>query len=177
MVVELLLATIAALVIYRLLASVVPVPKRQVVQAFQRGVVLRENKVETTLEPGVYWIAPKRRLILCDIRPTPFQVSAQELLTADGMGVRVSLAGEYRVTNPALFASQSSDSFAAFYLQLKQTIRVAAGEIDSGDFFTGQAQLTARLKELVLPRETQLGIEMTRLELYEAVPIGWPREV
>jgi regulator of protease activity HflC (stomatin/prohibitin superfamily) len=128
-------------------------------------------------EPGAYWITPKRRLVLCDVRPTPFQVSAQELLTADGMGVRISLAGDYRVVSPALFVSESSDAFATFYLELRQSLRVVAGEMTSHDFFTGQAQLTAPMKDLLLPRETQLGVEMTKLDVYEAVPIGWLREV
>ena len=32
------------------------------------------------------------------------------------------------------------------------------------------------MKELLLPRETQLGLEMTKLDVYEAVPVGWLRE-
>jgi regulator of protease activity HflC (stomatin/prohibitin superfamily) len=96
--VELFLVLIAIAVLYRVWGWFFQVPKRQVVQAFQRGMVLRESKVEKVLEPGAYWMTPKRRLVLCDVRPTPFQVSAQELLTADGMGVRISLAGEYRIS-------------------------------------------------------------------------------
>jgi regulator of protease activity HflC (stomatin/prohibitin superfamily) len=174
--VELFLVIIALAVLYRVWGWFFQVPKRQVVQAFQRGVVLRESKVEKVLEPGAYWITPKRRLVLCDVRPVPFQVSAQELLTADGMGIRVSLAGEYRVVSPALFVSESSDSFATFYLELRQSLRIAAGEMSSQGFLSGQAQLTARMKELLLPREAQLGVEMTKLDVYEAVPLGWLRE-
>jgi hypothetical protein len=73
--------------------------------------------------------------------------------------------------------SESSDAFATFYLELRQALRVAAGEMNSHGFFSGQAQLTARMKELLLPREMQLGVEMTKLDVYEAVPIGWLREV
>lgn len=174
--VEVFLVTIAIAVLYRVWGWFFQVPKRQIVQAFRRGVVLRESKVEKVLEPGAYWITPQRRLVLCDVRPTPFQVSAQELLTADSMGVRISLAGEYRVISPALFVSESSDAFAAFYLELRQALRVAAGEMSSHGFFNGQAQLTARMKELLLPRETQLGVEMTKLDVFEAVPIGWLHE-
>jgi hypothetical protein len=72
--------------------------------------------------------------------------------------------------------SESSDAFTTFYLELRQALRVATGEMSSHGFFGGQAQLTARLKELLLPRETQLGVEMTKLDVYEAVPIGWLRE-
>jgi regulator of protease activity HflC (stomatin/prohibitin superfamily) len=175
--VELFLIIIGLTVLYRVWGWFFSVPKRQVVQAFQRGVVLRESNVERVVGPGAYWITPKRRLLLCDVRPTPFQVPAQELLTADGMGVRISLAGEYRVVNPAFFVTESSDAFGKFYLELRQVLRLAAGEMNSHGFFSGQAQLTARMKELLMPREAQLGIEMTQLDVYEAVPVGWLREV
>lgn len=138
--------------------------------------MLLDNTVEKVLNPGAYWITPKRRLVLCDVRPTPFQVLSQELLTSDGMGVRVSLAGEYRVVNPGLFATESSDAFGSFYLELRQSLRHAVGEISSGDFLSGQAQLITRLKDLLLPKSVQLGLEMTQLDIYEAVPIGWLRE-
>lgn len=175
--VELFLVTIALAVTYRVGSWFFAVPKRQIVQAFQRGVLLRENRVEKVLDPGAYWITPKRRLVLCDVRPTPFQVSSQELLTSDGMGVRVSLAGEYRVANPAFFATESSDAFRSFYPELRQALRLAAGEISSHDFFSGQARLTSCMRDLLLPKAVQLGIEMTQLDVYEAVPIGWLREV
>jgi regulator of protease activity HflC (stomatin/prohibitin superfamily) len=114
-------------------------------------------------------------MVACDVRPTPFHVPGQELLTADGMGVRVSLAGEYRVANPACFITESSDSFAGIYLELRQALRLAVGEMNSGGFFNSHAQLAVRVRERLQPGEAQLGIEMTQLDIFEAVPMGWLR--
>ncbi len=155
--VELFLAALAIGLLYRVWGKIFAVPRRQSVLAFQQGVVLREGQVEKVLTPGTYWITPKRTLVICDMRPKPFQIPAQEMLTADGMGVRMSLGGEYRISDGALFLAESSDAFAALYL--------------------GQAPLTSRIKELLIPRATQLGVEMTKLEIWEAVPIGWLRPV
>jgi regulator of protease activity HflC (stomatin/prohibitin superfamily) len=91
--VELFLLAIALGVLYRIWGAVFPLPKRQVVSAFQKGVVLRGGAVERVLAPGNYLITPRRTLVLCDVRPKPFQVPAQELLTAEGAGIRVSLGG------------------------------------------------------------------------------------
>lgn len=174
--VELFIVVIVFAVLYRVWGWFFPVPKRRVVEAFQRGVVLREGRIEKILAPGAHWITPKRTLVVCDIRPTPFQVSGQELLTTDGMGVRVSLLGEYRVANPGCFVTESSDAFASFYLELRQALRLAAGEMNSVGFFNAQTQLASRVRELLQPKEAQLGIEMTQLDIFEAVPIGWLRE-
>jgi hypothetical protein len=59
--------------------------------------------------------------MLCDMRPKPFQVLSQELLTVDGMGLRMSLGGEQRIIDPALFVTESSDAFGAFYLEIRST--------------------------------------------------------
>ncbi len=173
--VELFFVLIAAAVLYRLWGWFFPVPTRQIVPAFQRGVVLLDNRVEKVLDPGAHWIGPKRRLLLCDMRPTPFQLPSQELLTADGMAVRISLGGEYRICNPSFFVTQSSDAFGAFCVELRQALRSSVADLTSEGFSIGQAQITARIKELMIPKATQLGIEMTQLDVYEAVPIGWVR--
>ena len=175
--VELFLVTIACAVFYSVWGWFFAVPKRQLVEAFHLGVVLRGGQVEKVLNPGAYWITPKRILVVCDVRPTPFQVPAQELLTADGLAVRISLGGEYRITNPALFVTESSNAFGAYYLELRQALRLATGELSSQSFLTGHTLLTVRIKELLIPRAAQLGIELTQLELYEAVPVGWLRPV
>jgi hypothetical protein len=41
---------------------------------------------------------------------------------------------------------------------------------------SGKALFSARVNELLIPKCSQLGIEMTQLEIWEAVPIGWARE-
>ena len=78
---------------------------------------------------------------------------------------------------PASFVTESSDAFGAFYLELRQVLRVAVGELNSSGFLSGQALLTSRTKELLVPKAVQLGIEMTQLEIYECVPVGWLRQV
>jgi regulator of protease activity HflC (stomatin/prohibitin superfamily) len=171
--VEICLAAIALGLIYRVWGRVFSVAKRLPVLGFQRGVVLRGGVVEKVLKPGTYWIMPSQTLLLCDMRTKPFQVASQEVLTADKMGVRVSLGGEYKIGDPALFVSESSDPFGAFYLEMRQALMTAVAELSSESVFSSQAGIVARLRELLLPRATQLGIEPTELSIWEVVPLGW----
>lgn len=138
--------------------------------------VLRNGRAEKILEPGAHWVSPKRRLIFSDARPAPFQFS-QEMLTSDGLAVRVSLGGEYLVKDPASYATESSDSFGVFFLEMRQALRLAVNEMPSSGFLSGQAELPDRLRELLAPKGSQLGIELTRIEVLEAIPIGWLRPV
>jgi regulator of protease activity HflC (stomatin/prohibitin superfamily) len=175
--VEVFLAAFAIGLLYRVWGRVFAVPQRQTVLSFQRGVVLRGGQVETVLEPGTYWITPKRTLLLCDMRSKPFQVSAQELLTTDGLGIRMSLGGEYRVVDPTLFLTQNSDAFGAFFLEVRHALHLAVGELNSDAILNERDTLIPRVKELLIPRAAQLGIEMTQLDVWEAVPTGWSRQI
>lgn len=174
-VVELFFVLIAAAVLYWIWSLFFPTPARLVVPPLQRGVVIRDSQVEKVLGPGAYWIGPKRRLLLCDVRPIPFQVPSVELLTADGLAVRIGLGGECRVCDPGLFVTASGDAFGAFYVEVRQALRVAVAELTSDRLLASHVQVVSRIRELVIPRAAQLGIEMLQLDVHEAVPVGWLR--
>ena len=174
--VEVLLFALAGGVLFRLWGHLLPLPRRNTIPAFHQGVILRHGKVEGVRGAGSFWLTPGRSIMLCDLRPRPFQVAAQELLAADGMGVRVSLGGEYRIVDPGAFVTQNTDSFGTFYLEVRQSLRSAVSELNGQTALMNDGPITARMKELLVPRAAHLGLEMTQLEVWEAVPIGWVRQ-
>jgi regulator of protease activity HflC (stomatin/prohibitin superfamily) len=175
--VELFFLALALGILYRVWGIFFALPQRRAVSAFERGVIIVDGRVvEKVLNPGVYWIRPQRTLVLCDLRPKPFQIVAQELLTADGGAVRVSLGGEYRIASPAAFALGSIDPFGALYLEARQALRNAAGELTSHDCLSRQTSLVFRVKELLAPRAAQLGLELMQLDAWEVVPLR-PAEI
>lgn len=171
--VELLLGMLAGGLLFRLWGKLLPLPQRRFVQAFQQGIILRGGRVERVAGPGTLWLWPGRTFAVCDMRLRPFQVHGQEVISADGMGVRVSLGGEYRVDDPGRFVSESSDPYGAVYLEIRQALRAAVAESDAGSLLDGRAMLAERVKELVVPRAALLGVEVTHLEAWETVPLGW----
>jgi regulator of protease activity HflC (stomatin/prohibitin superfamily) len=171
--VELVIFGIAGGVLFRLYGAIFSAPKLQTVVAFQVGVILLKGSVERIVEPGRYWISPKRTLVLCDMRPRPFQLAAQDLLTIDMLLVRISVSGEYQITDPARFVTASTNGFDALFLDLKQALRVAVAEAEAETLFRGESPMTPRVRELLVPRSAHLGLEVTKLEVWEALPLGW----
>jgi len=171
--VEVFMAAIGLGLLYRVWGKLLPLPKRGTVLAFQRGVVLNSGTVEKVLGTGSYWLMPSRTLVLCDMRAKPFQVAGQEVLTADGMGVRLSLGGEYRVADPAVFLTESTDAFGALFLEVRQALHRAVGESHKDFVLVDRQGLVPRIKELIAPRSAQLGVEVSLLDVWEAVPLGW----
>lgn len=163
---------IAIGLVYRVWGHALPFPRKFIVPAFHTGVVLNDGKPERVVQPGRYWLSHGRSMIFCDMRPNPFQIASQNMIASDGMGVQISLGGEQKVSDPAAFVSENSNSFSAFYMEMRLALRNAVSELDSHAVLTQQSEITSRMQELLIPRAAQLGIELVHLEVFEAMPLG-----
>ena len=83
----------------------------RVVKDYQRGVVLRLGRRGPLLEPGLRYILPLGidRLTKVDLRSAPLEVPAHEVITHDGVPVRVSAAVHLQVLNPMLAVTRVVD--------------------------------------------------------------------
>ena len=171
--VEVFLFSVAAGIVYRVWGGVLPFPKKHKVLPFQRGVVLNGEEVERVVGPGSCWITPKRTLIVCDTRPKPFQLAGLELVAADGVAIRLSLGVEYQIVDPGSFVTRSSDPYAAFYVELRQAIHIAAREKSGRNLMNEQDMFVARIKTLVASRSAELGVALTQFDIWEMVALGW----
>ncbi len=171
--VEILLIGFAGFGLRQLLGRMSFMPQRMRLMPFNRGVILHGDMVEGVVEPGYRWLKPGRTLTPVDIRRKPFQVPIRELVTGDNGAVRISFGGEYRVTDPALYLTESAEPFGALFVALERVIPSAISEFDTQAVVHTPTLLAERVKELIEPRATQLGMQITSLEVSNVVSIGW----
>jgi regulator of protease activity HflC (stomatin/prohibitin superfamily) len=148
--------------------------RRFILQEWERGVLFKDGRLDTVLDPG-----PHRRfgrgfaLRRVDVRPWIVQVPTQEIPTADGLPVKVTIVGQARVVDPVTFVTASQDAHAVLYLHVQIATRevVAATTVDQlvaarqefGDALTGAVRGLA-----------DLGVVLERLELKDVI---FPAEV
>ena len=60
-------------------------PKRVIVQPYQRGLLLSKGALQRTVDPGLYRVFPWQQMLLVDTRTQILQVAGQEVLTQDGI--------------------------------------------------------------------------------------------
>jgi regulator of protease activity HflC (stomatin/prohibitin superfamily) len=95
-------------------------PRRVTVYEFQRGLLYRSGRFEKVLGPGRYWtVEATHAITLVDIRPTFVSLVGQEVLTADGVPVKISIAASYEVADAALAVNRQSNYTQALYLVLQ----------------------------------------------------------
>ena len=162
-----------AVLIFRFLGKYLPVPYRLRVPPFKTGVILLNDKPERLVPPGTYWLTPKRTIVTCDTRPTPYKTQTEEFLTGDNFGLRITLTGRYRITDPAAFVTSSSNATGAFFLELTRATRTAVAELSGHNLTFARANLPARIQLLAAAPASTVGITADTIEVTDFVPLGW----
>ena len=75
--------------------------RRVVIFEFEKGLKYVEGRFKETLPSGGYWYLPFFTTIRkIDMRPKFVSISGQEVLSADSITLKVSLAAKYQIVDP-----------------------------------------------------------------------------
>jgi regulator of protease activity HflC (stomatin/prohibitin superfamily) len=146
-----------------------PRGRRIVVNEWERMVVFRDGAVADTLGPGAYrfWNgrATGRRV---DVRPWILHVPMQEVPTADGLTIKVSVATEARVVDPVAYIVATQEALQAAYLYVQVALRDVVAGATLEDVLGARAALTERVAAAIGDLSST-GLELGRLELKDIV--------
>src|SRR5258708_22201837 len=91
-------------------------PATTTVFEFERGLRYRRGKFVKVLGPGAHWMSRRSgRISKGDVRAFYLVVPGQELLSLDGIAIKVSLAAHLQVLDPNLAVTTVQDYRAAAY--------------------------------------------------------------
>ena len=147
-------------------------PKRIVILQYQRGVLFNKGVVERVLDPGPYWITISKSITLIDIRLQTLNVAGQEILTADGLSLKISLAGEYQIDNPERFLLSSVSATSALYTYAQQTLRDAVAELSFDTILATRSAINIRMRDLLAPQAGALGLRLLKIEVRDLILPG-----
>jgi regulator of protease activity HflC (stomatin/prohibitin superfamily) len=162
-------------VILLLAAIVVPRiarPRRIIIFEYQRGAVFVKGIFKEIVGPGRYWSTKTRQFHIVDTRLQGLNVAGQEVLTVDGLSLKITLAGEYRIVDPALYLLSSTVPASLLYQDAQQTLREAAAGLSFESILETRAAINARMLELLVPLASRLGLEVSRIELRDIILPG-----
>jgi len=99
--------------------------RRTTVYDFERGLLFDRGRFIKILEPGYYnyWWTRKRAIVKVDLRAHSMVVASQEILSADGIPVRISLATVVAIQDPRKFFETTLNAQNAFYVDLQVAMR------------------------------------------------------
>ena len=158
---------IAAVVVAAVAVSVVRREfQRVTIFEFQRGLRYDRGRFTGVVQPGQYRLLSRRATITkVDIRPRVVTVPGQEVITADGVSIRVSLSTEYEIADPAVAVNDHEDYAGAFYAALQHALRdvVARTEIDT--LLESRGTIGSEIAEATQAEAGRLGLKLTRVDV------------
>ena len=146
------------------------------VNEYETGLLYLDGRFQGTLPPGRYRLLSspwgKREVTRVDLRRQPVLIQGQEILTADALPVKLTLAGEYRVVDAALAVHTVQDYRSALYLALQILLReeVQARPIDT--LLSDRTALSAALLERGRPEAAALGLELVSVGVKDVILPG-----
>jgi regulator of protease activity HflC (stomatin/prohibitin superfamily) len=152
----LVLAAVLAVVAYKVR------PFRTVtVFEYQRGLKYTKGRYVATLGPGQYWILKAfSSVVPVDVRPEFITILGQDVVSADGVTLKVSLAAEFQVVDPNVAINKNANFRTSLYLTLQMALREVVGKEKIDVLMENRAAIGTRLMELTSAKASEYGLKL-----------------
>jgi regulator of protease activity HflC (stomatin/prohibitin superfamily) len=145
------------------------------VEAHEAGLLFVDGRLVERLGAGrhAFWnVGRTVRVQKVDLRPVPLEVTAQEILTKDRVGIRVTLTAFTRVVDPEKAVLAAGDVNATVYKLVQFAIREAVATRTLDDILAARDQLDREVREFVTSRATALGVEIGEIGVKDVILPG-----
>ena len=131
------------------------------VRDYERGVRFSRGRLTGLVTSGSHTIVrPFTEIEVLDGRPTSLVLSGQEVATADGVQVKVTLAARYVVADPVAATTGDADYRSAIYLMLQLAIRDAIARRTLEETLAARRELGPIVHQACGSDLATLGIEL-----------------
>ncbi len=129
------------------------------VMAYERVVRFVNGAVRDVLGPGRHSYRRRgTRLERVDVRPRLLAVPGQEIFTADGLTIRVSVVIRLAVTDPVAHLTAALDAQQEVYLATQSALRDAVNAVTLEQLLAARQCLAANLLDAVRATGTRVGM-------------------
>ena len=139
---------------------------RVVVFEYERGLEYSKGSFRRVLGPGRHWVyTPTRTVRKVDIRQRVVTVPGQEVLTSDGVTVKLSLAATFEIAQPEIAVNKTQDFFQALYVTLQLALRRIVSGTGIEELLAERARIAESLMELSREPVADLGLNLLSVDL------------
>lgn len=151
-----------------------------VVEAHEAGLLFVDGELKERLAPGrhAFWSVGRTvRIAKADLRPQPLEVTAQEILTKDRIGIRVTLTAFYKVTDPEKAVTATGDLANTLYRLVQFAIREAVATRSLDDILAARDTIDTEVRAFVTGRAGNLGVEIGEIGVKDVILPGDVRDL
>lgn len=151
-----------------------------VVEASEAGLLFVDGVLTERLAPGRYgfWSVGRQvRIVKMDLRPQPLEVTAQEILTKDRVGIRVTLTAFARIVDAEKATLAAPDVNATLYRLIQFAIREAVAARTLDEILAARDTIDREVRAYVTERAAALGAEIGEIGVKDVILPGDVREL
>ena len=152
--------------------------KKITVYEYERTLQFREGKFVKTLQPGRYWINPsKSKVVAFDLRPKFVSITGQEVLSADGVSIKVSIAANYSISDPYLAYTKAEKYGEALHLILQLALREIIGSERIDDILEKRRDFGERLRDKTGKKLEEIGLSLVDVQIKDIMFPGSLKQI
>ncbi len=152
--------------------------RRATVYEFERGLRYVKGRFNSVVSPGQYWYLPWFTAIRkVDVRPRFVSVAGQEVLSSDGVTLKVSLAVNYEVADPETAINKVQDFQETLYTELQIALRQIIGSADIDSLLATRDSISRKLLEMTEARARELGLRLIAVSIKDIMFPGNLKEM
>ena len=137
-----------------------------VIFEFQRGMLYREGRFIRVLEPGRYLLRARDTLVRpVDIRPAFVTIPGQEVLSSDGVTLKVSIVAQYEVADLDVAFNKTQDAMSALYLTLQMALRDIVGGAKIDELLENRSRFAEGLVQAATEPIAALGLRLLAADI------------
>ncbi len=143
------------------------------VHDYERGLRYRSGRFSGLVDAGTHVvIKPFSEIRVLDGRPSFVTIEGQEVLTSDGVPLKVSLAARYVVGDPVAAVTGDQSYLRALHLELQLGLReaITAGTVD--EVLAARASIGPSVVERTASDLARLGIELLSADVRDLMVPG-----
>ncbi len=171
------LVTIIGLVVLAIIFFMLIVQRITILE-YEKGLKYTKGKFKAVIGPGQYWYISFFVVIQkIDIRPRFVSITGQEVLSSDGVTLKVSLAANYEISDPNVAINKSQSFQEALYLELQLALREIIGSAEIDTILNSRSELSKKLMEMSETKARDLGLRLISVNLKDIMFPGKLKEM
>jgi regulator of protease activity HflC (stomatin/prohibitin superfamily) len=150
------------------------------VPEYHLGALFINGRFIKTLAPGVhgFWkFGQSVQVAATDLRLKPIEVSGQEILSKDKVGLRLNLTANYRVIDPLLAWQHIHDIDGFVYKELQFALRAAIGNRNLDEILDDKTAIDTAIASAVSPQLEEFGLRLDGVGVKDIILPGEMRSI
>jgi regulator of protease activity HflC (stomatin/prohibitin superfamily) len=147
--------------------------RRVTILEYQQGLKYVDGHFRGLIGPGAHWVfKPTTSIYAIDTRVSLLSAPGQEIVTSDGISIKLSLAVQYRVVDPVVAVNEVQDYLGATYSLLQVALREVVGVKTIDDLLQHRDVIGPEVLERSAAKAKAFGIEVVDVDVKDVMLPG-----